>query len=119
MMTTLALTAFTWFLPEGIEKARSAAFITMAFCQLYNALNMRSLKLSVFKIGFFTNKYLNAALIVSVIVQSIIIEVPFFEKLFRFDPVSFSEFVTLALMASAVLWSSELYKFLRYGRRNQ
>ncbi len=117
LMTTLALTAFTWFLPQGIEKARSAAFITMAFCQLFNALNMRSLKLSVFKIGLFTNKYLNAALIVSVIVQAMIIEVPFFEKLFRFDPVSFSEFVTLALMASLILWSSELYKFLRYRKK--
>lgn len=119
LMTTLALTAFTWFLPQGIEKARSAAFITMAFCQLYNALNMRSLKLSVFKIGLFTNKYLNAALLVSVAVQIMIIEVPFFEKLFRFDPVSFTEFVSLALMASLILWSSELYKFLRYGTKNQ
>lgn len=112
LMTALALGAFTWFLPEGVEKARSAAFITMAFSQLYNIFNVRSLKLSIFSIGMFSNKYINVALIVSILIQIMIIEVPFFERLFQFDPVSFSEFVVLAGMSSAVLWFGEAYKFI-------
>lgn len=114
LMTLLALGVFIWYLPKNIEKARSAAFITMAFCQLFNALNMRSLKLSLFQIGPLTNKYLIIAIVFSIIVQAMIIEVPFLERLFRFEPVSAGEFMTFALLASVILWAGELYKFFRY-----
>ncbi len=114
LMASLAIASFKWFLPEGIEKARSAAFIVMAFSQLFNVFNMRDLKTSIFKIGMFSNKYINIGLAVSVMLQVIIIEVPFFEMLFQFDPVSFSEFVILGFMASSVLWVGEAYKYVKY-----
>jgi len=113
LMTLLTVIVFKWFLPEGIEKARSAAFIMMAFSQLYNVLNMRSLTLSVFSIGIFSNRYINMALIASLIIQIVIIEVPFFERLFQFDPISPTEFTVIALMASLVLWAGEALKFVR------
>ena len=119
LMTVLTLAAFKWFLPHSLEKARSAAFIIMGFSQLYNVYNMRSLKLSVFRIGFFTNKYINLAILVSVTIQVLIIELPFFERLFRFEAISFFEFFILALLASSVLWFGELYKHIRYRKKNQ
>ncbi len=112
LMTILSIGAFQWFIGESLEKARAGAFITMAFCQLYNLLNMRSLKYSIFKIGLFSNRYINIALIISIIIQVMIIEIPFFERLFHFDPVSFPEFAALALLASLVLWGGELFKFI-------
>lgn len=114
LMAVLALGAFNWFLPEGVQKARSAAFIIMAFSQLFNVFNMRALRLSAFSIGFFTNRWVNLALVVSVVLMVLIIEVPFFERLFHFDPVSFSEFTVLALLSSLVLVFGEAYKFVRY-----
>lgn len=119
LMTVLTLVSFKWFLPEGIEKARSAAFIMMAFTQLYNVLNMRSLRLSVFSIGIFSNRWINLALVVSIIIQVMIIEVPFFERLFQFDPISFAEFTILALIASSVLWMGEAYKAVLQYTRNR
>lgn len=119
LMTVLAISAFKWFLPEGLEKARSAAFIIMAFSQLFNVFNMRSLRLSVFKIGIFSNKYINIALLVSVLIQVMIIEVPFFERLFQFDPISFTEFIVLGILSSSVLWVGEAYKYMRYGVKKQ
>ncbi|WP_448518449.1 cation-translocating P-type ATPase [Rhodoflexus sp.] len=116
LMTILTMAAFKWFLPEGIDKARSAAFIVMAFCQLYNVYNMRSLQLSIFQVGFFTNRYINVAMVVSVVIQIAIIEVPALAEMFHFEPISFVEFATLALAASGVLWMGELYKLLRYRR---
>lgn len=113
LMATLAIISFKWFLSEGLEKARSAAFIIMAFSQLYNVFNMRDTKTSIFKLGMFTNKYINIGIVVSIIVQVMIIEVPFFERLFHFDPVSATEFIALGIAASLVLWVGELYKFLR------
>lgn len=110
LMASLTLITFWWFLPQGIEKARTTAFVMMAFTQLFNAFNMRSLKQSVFKIGMFSNKYVNLAVIVSIIIQVIIIDIPFFENLFNFDPVSFLEFLIFGVMASTVLWFGEIYK---------
>ena len=113
LMTVLTLLSFNWFLPYSLEKGRSAAFIMMAFTQLFNLYNMRSLKLSVFKIGFFSNKYINLAMVISLIIQVCIIEIPFFEELFKFDPISFTEFLILGVIASSVLWVGELFKFFR------
>lgn len=113
LMTTLTILAFKWFLPVSVEKARSAAFIILGCSQLFNVLNMRSLKQSVFAIGIFSNKWVNVALFISFAIQVMIIEVPFFEVLFRFDPVSLVEFTVLTLLASSVLWFGELYKWVK------
>lgn len=113
VMTILTLAAFKYFLPVSEEKARSAAFITMAFCQLYNVFNMRSIRQSMFTIGFFSNKYVNIALIVSIIIQVMIVEIPFFERLFKFDPISFTEFVAMAALASFVLIFGEIVKLIK------
>jgi Ca2+-transporting ATPase len=116
LMATLALSVFKYYLPEGIEKARTAAFVVMAFSQLFNVFNMRSLRHSAFTIGLFSNKWVNIGLIASVIIQVMIIDIPFFEDLFQFDPISFTEFVIFAGLASSILWMGELYKFLYHIR---
>jgi Ca2+-transporting ATPase len=118
MMALLALMAFKYFLPYGIQKARTAAFVVMAFSQLFNVFNMRDLKTSIFKIGFFTNKFINIGLIASVLLQVIIIELPFFQKLFQFDRLSFMEFLLLGLSASVILMLGETYKFFKYRGRH-
>jgi P-type Ca2+ transporter type 2C len=116
IMTGLTMLTFRYFLPVSLEKARSGAFIIMAFSQLYNVFNMRTLRQSVFSIGIFSNRYVNIALLVSVIIQVLLIELPFFERLFRFDPINWQEFLALAGLASFVLWFGELYKWFRYRR---
>lgn len=114
LMTTIALGAFVYFLDQGEDKARSSAFIVMAMSQLFNVFNMRALKRSVFSIGIFSNKYINLALFISLIIQIVIIEVPFFERLFKFGYVPPLEFLSLILLSSSVLWFGEIYKYFRY-----
>jgi len=118
IMTALAITAFLHYLPEGLEKARTMVFITMAFSQLFNALNMRNLKGSTFKLGIFSNKWRNYALLVSVLIQVTIIEVPFFANLFKFDSISFNEFLLWIALSSLVFWITEVYKYFRFGRKS-
>jgi P-type Ca2+ transporter type 2C len=110
LMTVITVFTFKFFEPQGLEKARTAAFIVMAFSQLFNVFNMRSLKLSIFKIGFFSNKVINVALLVSVLVQIMIIEVPFFMDMFSFKAMTLIEFCVLILISSLILWAGELYK---------
>jgi Ca2+-transporting ATPase len=114
IMTLLSLGVYFWFIDVSIEKARTTVFIVMAFSQLFNMYNMRSLKKSVFEIGFFSNKYVNLAIIISIFIQVMIIELPFFQHVFSFEFVSVPEFLILILLSSLVLWSGEFYKYVKY-----
>ncbi len=113
IMTGLAILAFKIYLPMGIEKARTMVFIVIAFSQLFNVFNMRNLDQSIFKIGLFSNKWVNYALILSVIVQVSIIEIPLLASLFNFKPVNPIEFLTWVASASLILWAGETYKYFK------
>ena len=113
IMVIFTLIIFKAYLPSGIEKARTGAFTVMAFTQLFNVLNMRSLKRSVFKIGLFSNKFIVASLVASVFLLAMVLYVPFFQSIFKFAALSLSEILTIVLLSSSVLWLGELYKHLK------
>ncbi|MCP6719906.1 MAG: HAD-IC family P-type ATPase [Patescibacteria group bacterium] len=113
LMVVGTIVIFFLYLPQGLEKARTVAFTVMAFFQLFNVLNMRSLRNSVFKIGFFTNKFINLALLAAIAVQVAVIHIPFLQKAFRFEPLNLGEWLMIIALTSSVFWFGELYKFLR------
>ncbi|NHE59876.1 cation-translocating P-type ATPase [Cyclobacterium plantarum] len=111
-MTGLALIGFMVYLPQGLDKARTIVFIILAFTQLFNVFNMRNLKGSAFKVGLFSNKWVNYALLISISIQVLIIEVPYFAGLFEFQSISFLELLSWVFLSSFVLWINELYKLI-------
>ncbi|MDO9554833.1 HAD-IC family P-type ATPase [Rhodonellum sp.] len=113
LMTGLAITAFKWYLPEGIEKARTIVFIVMSFSQLFNVFNMRNLRGSTFKIGLFSNKWVNLAFLLSVLIQILIIQTPVLSQLFDFRPVRAVEFILWASLGSMTFWVVETYKLIQ------
>ncbi len=113
IMVIFTLIIFKIYLPGGIEKARTGAFTVMAFTQLFNVLNMRSLKRSIFKIGLFSNKFIVASLVASVFLLAMVLYVPFFQGVFQFVPLGLLEILIIILLSSSVLWLGELYKYLR------
>ncbi len=58
-----------------IEGGRTMAFMVLALCQLVQAFNMRSDK-SLFKIGAFSNKYMNLAVLGSLALTCLVLFVP-------------------------------------------
>jgi len=116
-MTVLTIFIFkTFLLQDSLEKARAGAFAVMAITQLFNVLNMRSLSQSIFKIGFFSNKFIVWGLAVSVILIIIALFVGGVAEKFGFETLSLSEFLIITLLSSLVLWSGELYKYWRRRR---
>lgn len=114
VMTILTLWFFSYHLSidQDIEKARTAAFATMAFTQLFNVLNMRSMKRSVFKIGLFSNPYVVWTLILSVGLQLIAMYALY--PVFHLVHLNLLELTLIIIGSSFVLWMGELYKYLRY-----
>ncbi len=114
VMATVTIFLFNAYLPSGLEKARTIAFTFMAFSQLFNVFNLRSLKNSIFNIGIFSNRYLILGFLTSVIFQVSIISIPFLRDIFRFETLLPLEWLAIIALSSSVLWLGELYKLLRY-----
>jgi P-type Ca2+ transporter type 2C len=111
------LAGFQYYLPEGLEKARTGAFLIISMTQVFNVFNMRSLKESVFSIGFFSNKWINLAVIVAVVLQLAVIEIPFFTDLFGFEVFPLIDFLIISALSTSVIWAAELYKFIRFKKK--
>ncbi|MEN6371104.1 MAG: HAD-IC family P-type ATPase [Armatimonadota bacterium] len=103
---------YTELISEGILKARTIAFAAMAIFQLFNSMNVRSPRQSVFKIGVFTNKWLNWAFFAGILLQVAAIHLPFMRTLFRTVPLNASEWLFVIVVSSTVLWASELRKLI-------
>jgi len=112
VMILLTVFTFDYLLPQGIEKARTGAFIVMAFTQIYNAFNLRTIKFSSFRMGIFRNKILILTSLISIALIFIITEFGIFSSLLGFESLSFAEFIALFMMSSLVLFVAEGYKFI-------
>ncbi len=113
IMVSLAIYAFSYFLPQGTETARAGAFIAVSSTQIFNVFNMRTLDKSAFSIGLFSNKWINIAFFSSIILQLAVIKVGWFQEIFGFGEISYLEFTILFLASSIVFWGGELYKYIR------
>lgn len=113
IMVTLAVLTFNYFLPQGEAYARTGAFLVVALTQIFNAYNMRSLQESIFKIGVFTNNWINLAFLVSVVLQVGVIKIPFFRDMFGFADIGSLSMLVLFFLSSLVLWGGEIYKLIR------
>lgn len=112
LMVGLSLAAFYYYMNVSIEKGRTRVFIIMAFTQLFNVFNLRNIRKSVFKIGLFSNKYINLAVSISIILLILVTEVPTRATLFHFESLYIVDLIILFAFSSSVLWACELYKFL-------
>src|SRR5699024_12529147 len=59
------------------------AFAVLAFAQIIHGFNIRSNKESIFKMGFFSNKYYIGAATISILLQLIVLNIPVMMKLFK------------------------------------
>ncbi|MFT4146340.1 MAG: cation-translocating P-type ATPase [Mobilitalea sp.] len=78
-------------LEEAIPYARTMAFVVLAASQLFYSLSMRNFNKSIFRIGFFSNKYLIGAIIIGILLQLVVITVPFLSSAFGVHNLSLTE----------------------------
>ena len=109
-----SLLAFAFVLyieKESIVRARTAAFIVLSCSQLFHSFNCRSMSVSLFKLGVFTNKKLIWAVLISFILQMAAVYSPFLQKVFKTQaPGIFDWFLVLAI-SSFPLWAMEIWKW--------
>ncbi|MGE5371854.1 MAG: calcium-translocating P-type ATPase, SERCA-type [Solirubrobacterales bacterium] len=114
-ITTLAalaagLTLSAWAGTRDLALARTLAFTTLVFAQLFFVFECRSERYSPFEIGFFRNQALLAAVCCSVLMQLAVIYQPNMQRIFGTVPLEpFHWLIILLLTGSGFLFKFTVY----------
>ena len=117
-LCSLAAFAFVLFVEdEGLSRARTAAFVVLACSQLFHSLNCRSQTESLFKIGVLTNTKLVLAAAISFLLQMMVVYVPFFQIIFKTEPLRVIDWIMVVAISSLPLWAMEMVKAINKKAR--
>jgi len=94
-----------------VPYAQTMAFTVLVFFQLFNVFNSRSGYESALK-NLFTNNWIWRALLLSVLLQVMVIYIPFLQKAFGTVPLTIKDWVVCILTASSVVVVRELAKLV-------
>jgi Ca2+-transporting ATPase len=113
MIGALSLSAFMIGQQTDHITAQTMTFITLSLSQLFHSYNVRSRSLSLFKLGFFTNRYLNLGFLTSLASLLTVYLVPPFREIFKLTLLSGTLFLTclgLSLLTLVIMESVKLIK---------
>lgn len=94
-----------------VQTAETMAFVTLSLCELFRAYTVRSERLSVFKLGIFSNRTMQAAMVFSLSVLLLTVAVPFLQPIFNTHFMSTREWMVVLSLALIPAISEEITKF--------
>ena len=94
------------------EHGMTMAFLTMSMCEIFHSFNLRSQRKSIFSLKTH-NKVLWAAMIGSLVLTTLLLEVPFLADAFGFVPVGFEEYGIALGLGFLVIPIVEAVKFFQ------
>jgi Ca2+-transporting ATPase len=95
-----------------LAHGQTMAFTTLMLFQMFNLFNARSDSRSAFG-GLFTNRWLWGSIFVSVGLQVAVVYAPFLQRAFSTSPLSPSDWLKCAAVASTGLWLRDFEKLIR------
>jgi Ca2+-transporting ATPase len=103
LVQTIAITAVTlgafsiglYFDPEHAEFAQTMAFVTLSISELFRAYTARSEFYPLLKIGIFTNKLMNWAVLGSLVLIFMVLYVPFLQPIFNTVPLGWAQWAEI------------------------
>ena len=101
---------------DALRHAQTMAFVVLSVSQLIHALNMRSDKKSIFKVGLFTNKYLIGSILLGVFLQSVIITIPALAKIFNVHALSLKDWLVVTILSLMPLVINEIIKIFKRSK---
>jgi Ca2+-transporting ATPase len=118
LMTIVAICLFmVEFNRTGnVESARTWAFLSIIFFELYQAFAARSTLFPSIKVGLFKNRALLGAILFSFIVAFAAVYLPLLNRLFGTSPLTILEFFTVLILSSVGFIYLEISKHLQSKR---
>lgn len=99
-----------------LNTARTMAFSTLVFSQLFFVFSCRSEEHSFWEISPFSNIYLVGAVLLSTIMQLAVIYLPFFSTFFKTSFLNIEQWITVILLSS---WSTIIVDLFRSFNKKQ
>ncbi len=96
---------------------QTMAFTVLCFSQLGHVMVIRSGQDSIFKIGFFSNKSMVGAILITVSLQLMIVYLPFFNGIFKTQPLTLYELLLTFAVSSIVFWAVEIEKWIKNRKK--
>jgi Ca2+-transporting ATPase len=93
-----------------VMTAETMAFATLSLCELFRAYTVRSERTSIFRLGVFSNKYMQYAVGFSVILLLLVMNVPFLQNIFNTHFLSLREWGVVLGLALVPAFSEEITK---------
>ena len=99
---------------EAFIYASTMAFVVLAVSQLFYSFTMRNEKKSILAVGIFSNTKLVGSLVIGVLLQLIVIGVPFLQNAFGVTMLEFADFIYVFTLALIPVLINELLKLVTY-----
>jgi len=108
------LGVFIWALNSGrsMLEAQCFVFLTLILIQFFKAFNFRSEKHSLFKIGFFTNRWLLLAIFWECIMLSLVVYLPFLQGPFHTYSLGVNDWLIVVGLAATIFPVLEIAKLI-------
>ncbi len=98
---------------DTLEHARTLAFSTLVFAQIFNAVAFRSFDRVSFEVGLFTNPRLIGVMVVTIALQLGLVALPWTNELFELGPFSWQVMGLSLGLGLVPATAIELWKLLR------
>jgi Ca2+-transporting ATPase len=115
VMTAAVLGAFLYGLqryPDNLAGAQTVAFTTLIVSELLRAFTVRSERLSMFRIGLFSNRWMLWAVGSSLLLLLAVIYIPFFDPIFSTVALDWQDWLVLLPFSLASSVAAELLKWI-------
>jgi Ca2+-transporting ATPase len=116
-MALLAIGIGLWAKASGDPAWQTLLFTTLIFNQIMLGLGVRSEEHSLFHIGFFSNRSMVLAVASTIVLQLIVIYVPFMQRIFGTQPLPARDVLIAFVTGLVVLGAVEIWKLL-FARKN-
>lgn len=97
--STIFVFSLILFSRHDLELARTMAFTTLVFSQIFHVFDCRSEYLNCIEAGIFKNKYLVGAVTCSILMHISVIYHPFFNRVFSTVAITFEDWLIILLIS--------------------
>lgn len=102
-----------WTISHSGSHWQTMTFSVLCFSQLGHVLAIRSERQSLFRIGLLSNRPMLLAIAVTISLQLMVIYIPFFNEIFKTQPLTLKELGITLAASTIVFWAVEIEKLFK------
>lgn len=107
-----------YFSPGNIAHGQTVAFVTLSVSELFRAYTARSERYSLWRVGVFSNKFMQVAVASSLLILLAIVYVPALDPIFGTTALSVRDWLMILPLTLLPAIAAEVTKKVQYGRQH-